>query len=60
MTLKDDPLSFCKTIPADAAGQHGGIPHVTVVDELHVQENRDLLDVFETAWRRRSGRSRCW
>jgi phage terminase large subunit-like protein len=49
MVLKDDPLSFCKTIPADAAGQHGGIPHITVVDELHVQESRDLLDVFETA-----------
>jgi phage terminase large subunit-like protein len=48
IVLKDDPLSFCKVIPADAAGQHGGIPHITVVDELHVQENRDLLDVFET------------
>jgi phage terminase large subunit-like protein len=49
MTLKADPLAFCKTIPADAASQHGGIPHITVVDELHVQENRGLLDVFETA-----------
>lgn len=49
MTLVEDPLAFCKTIPADAAGQHGGIPAVAVVDELHVQEKRDLLDVFETA-----------
>jgi phage terminase large subunit-like protein len=49
MTLNEDPLSFCKTIPADAEGQHGGIPHVTVVDELHVQKKRELLDVFETA-----------
>jgi len=49
MVLKADPLSFVRVIPADAAGQHGGIPHVTVVDELHVQESRDLLDVFETA-----------
>jgi phage terminase large subunit-like protein len=49
IVLKSDPLSFCKTIPADAAGQHGGIPHITVVDELHVQDNRELLDVFETA-----------
>lgn len=48
MTLKSDPLAFCKTIPADAAAQHGGIPAVVAVDELHVQENRDLLDVFET------------
>lgn len=49
LVLHDDPLSFCKVIPAEAAGQHGGIPHIIVVDELHVQENRDLLDVFETA-----------
>lgn len=48
LVLHDDQLSFCKVIPADAAGQHGGIPHITVVDELHVQESRDLLDVFET------------
>lgn len=48
MTLISDPLTFCKTIPADAAGQHGGIPHIVVVDELHVQEKRDLVDVFET------------
>lgn len=49
LVLKDDPYSFCKVIPADAAGQHGGIPHVTVVDEVHAQKNRDLIDVFETA-----------
>lgn len=49
LILNSDRESFCKVIPADAAGQHGGIPHITVVDELHVQENRDLLDVFETA-----------
>jgi phage terminase large subunit-like protein len=49
LVLKNDPLSFCKVIPAEAASQHGGIPHITVVDELHVQESRDLVDVFETA-----------
>jgi phage terminase large subunit-like protein len=48
MTLNDDPMSFIKVIPADAAGQHGGIPHMVAVDEVHVQESRDLLDVFET------------
>jgi phage terminase large subunit-like protein len=46
---KDDQLSFCRVIPADAAGQHGGIPHITVIDELHVQASRELVDVFETA-----------
>ena len=53
IVLRDDPLSFLKVIPADAAGQHGGIPHITVVDELHVQESRDLIDVFETAMSKR-------
>jgi phage terminase large subunit-like protein len=56
MTLKNDPLSFCKTIPADAAGQHGGIPHIIVVDELHVQQNRDLVDVFETGMSKKARR----
>jgi len=49
LVLNEDPLTFVKVIPADAAGQHGGIPHITVVDELHVQESRDLMEVFETA-----------
>ncbi len=49
LVLKRDPLSFCRVIPADAGGQHGGIPHITVIDELHVQPSRELLDVFETA-----------
>lgn len=56
VVLKHDRLSFCKVIPAEAAGQHGGIPHITVVDELHVQENRDLVDVFETGMSKK-GRS---
>lgn len=47
--LKDDPLAFAKVIPADAEGQHGGIPHLIAIDELHVQESRDLVEVFETA-----------
>jgi phage terminase large subunit-like protein len=49
LILKSDPLSFCKVIPADAKGQHGGIPHCAIIDELHVQESPDLLYVFETA-----------
>jgi len=49
LVLKADLLSFLKVIPADAAGQHGGIPHITIVDELHVQESPDLVYVFETA-----------
>ncbi|HYF34556.1 MAG TPA: terminase TerL endonuclease subunit [Prosthecobacter sp.] len=44
----DDPLAFLKVIPAEAAGQHGGIPHISVIDELHVHESRALVDVFET------------
>jgi phage terminase large subunit-like protein len=53
LVLVDDPLSFCKVIPAEAAGQHGGIPHVTLIDELHVQDTRDLVEVFETGMAKR-------
>jgi phage terminase large subunit-like protein len=47
--LLDDQEAFCMTIPAEASGQHGSIPHMIVIDELHVQDSRELLDVFETS-----------
>lgn len=43
-----DPMSFCKVISAEGSGQHGGIPSVALLDELHLQESRDLLTAFET------------
>jgi phage terminase large subunit-like protein len=53
---KQDELSFCRVIPADGAGIHGAIPHITVIDELHAQRTRDLFDAFETALAKRTRR----
>lgn len=41
--------SFYRAIPADAAGAHGYNAHGIVIDELHVQPNRDLYDVLTTS-----------
>lgn len=41
--------SGLKVVPADAAGQHGFNGCVAAIDELHVQPNRDLLDVIQTS-----------
>lgn len=41
--------SFYRAIPADAAGSHGFNASGIIVDELHVQPNRDLLDVLQTS-----------
>lgn len=47
--LKADPGSVYKVISSDAAGQHGGTSHLVLIDELHAQESRDLVDVMETS-----------
>jgi phage terminase large subunit-like protein len=41
--------SFLRVISADADTKHGGNTHFAVIDELHVQPNRDLVDVFRTS-----------
>lgn len=41
--------SFYRAIPADAAGSHGFNASGVVVDEVHVQPNRDLIDVLNTS-----------
>lgn len=41
--------SFYRAIPADAAGSHGFNAHGVIVDEVHVQPNRDLIDVLNTS-----------
>jgi phage terminase large subunit-like protein len=46
--------SFYRAIPADAAGSHGFNASAVIVDELHVQPNRDLLDVLMTSTGARS------
>lgn len=41
--------SFYRAIPADASGSHGFNASGIVVDEVHVQPNRDLIDVLNTS-----------
>lgn len=41
--------SFLRVISADAGAQHGGTTHLAIVDELHTQPNRDLVDVLQTS-----------
>lgn len=38
-----------KVVSSDAATKHGGNLHLGIVDELHAQTNRDLVDVLITS-----------
>lgn len=40
---------FFRVMSADADTKHGGNLHLGIVDELHVQPNRDLVDVIQTS-----------
>jgi len=41
--------SFAKVISADAASKHGYNSHLVIVDELHAQPSRELVDVLTTS-----------
>jgi len=41
--------SFLRVVSAAAETKHGGNTHLAIVDELHVQPDRDLLDVLSTS-----------
>lgn len=47
--VRESDGSFLRVISADAHTKHGGNPHLIIVDELHAQPNRDLIDVLETS-----------
>lgn len=47
--VREEEGSFLRVISADASTKHGGNTHLAVVDELHVQPNRDLVDVLATS-----------
>lgn len=47
--LTSDPASVFKVLSADADTKHGGNTHAVIIDELHVQPNRDLVDVLSTS-----------
>lgn len=46
---RDDETSFLQVISADADSQHGGNSHLVIVDELHAQPDRELIDVLTTS-----------
>jgi phage terminase large subunit-like protein len=47
---REEDHSYLRVISADAPGKHGGNTHLAIIDELHVQPNRDLVDVFQTSF----------
>lgn len=49
LVKRDDPQSFLRVISADASTKHGGTSHLVLIDELHAQPKRDLVDVMRTS-----------
>ena len=47
--LLNDKISFYEPVSSDAFTKHGYNAHVAIVDELHVQKNRELVDVLKTS-----------
>jgi phage terminase large subunit-like protein len=47
--VRESDGSYIRVLSSDADNKHGGNPHFVIVDEVHVQKNRDLIDVFQTA-----------
>lgn len=47
--VREEEHSFLRVISADASTKHGGNTYLAVIDELHVQPNRDLVDVLSTS-----------
>ncbi len=48
--VREQDDSFLRVIAADASAEHGGNTHLAIVDELHTQPNRELLDVLQTSF----------
>lgn len=49
IVLKADEASSYKVLSADSDTKHGQNVHLAIVDELHAQPNRDLVDTLQTA-----------
>ncbi len=47
--VREDAASFLRVVSADGKTKHGGTTHLAVIDELHVQPDRELVDVLETS-----------
>ncbi|HEY1600632.1 MAG TPA: terminase TerL endonuclease subunit [Pirellulales bacterium] len=49
IVLRQDSASSLRVISSEAGGEHGGNVSLAIVDELHAQPNRDLVDVISTS-----------
>lgn len=49
INLLSDPLAFYRAIPAEEAPAFGYKAHAALVDELHVQPNRNLVDALTSS-----------
>lgn len=47
--VKESDASFLRVISADGDTKHGGNSHLVIIDELHAQPDRELLDVLTTS-----------
>lgn len=50
IVLNSDQASVFKVLSADADTKHGQNPHAVMIDELHAQPDRDLVDTLETGF----------
>lgn len=53
IVLLRDQASFYRAISADAKTKHGYNAHCVVIDELHVQPNRELVDTLITSTKKK-------
>lgn len=47
--VREEDGSFLRVVAADGDTQHGGNTHLAIIDEVHVQKNRDLFEAFRTS-----------
>lgn len=47
--VRESDGSFLRVIAADGETQHGGNTHLAIIDEVHVQKNRNLFEAFRTS-----------
>lgn len=50
LMMNDDEESTMRVLSADADTKHGGNSHLVIIDELHAQPNRDLVDTLQTSF----------
>lgn len=48
--VMQDEGSSLKVLSAEAETKHGGNSHLVIVDELHAQPNRELVDTLQTSF----------